>query len=151
MQLWWAVFLICGDNLVFFSWHMQYDDLKDCMIDALMNNKPQFVRLFIDHGLNILSYLTYGKLEDLYNSIPDNTQAGKLLQNILKERRNESSHDKKYHISIYEVRSENYWTNIGRLLVYYPSIVTPTGDIGFPLLLASYSFQFCTCILKQSY
>lgn len=83
---------------------MQYDDLKDSMTDALMNNKPQFVRLFIDHGLNILNYLTYEKLEDLYNSIPDNSQVGKLLQNILKERKNESSNDKKYSISIYEVR-----------------------------------------------
>ncbi|KAK7123104.1 hypothetical protein R3I94_020025 [Phoxinus phoxinus] len=80
----------------------KYDDLKDSMTDALMNNKPQFVRLFIDHGLNILSYLTYEKLEDLYNSIPDTSQVGKLLQHILKERRNESRNEK-YRISIYEV------------------------------------------------
>ncbi|XP_048027657.1 transient receptor potential cation channel subfamily M member 4-like isoform X2 [Megalobrama amblycephala] len=81
----------------------KYDDLKDFMTDALMNNKPQFVRLFIDHGLNILNYLTYGQLEDLYNSISDNCQAGKLLQQILNERKDEFSNDQNGRISLYEV------------------------------------------------
>ncbi|XP_067286121.1 transient receptor potential cation channel subfamily M member 4-like [Pseudorasbora parva] len=82
----------------------KYNDLKDSMTDALMNDKPQFVRLFIDHGLNILSYLTYGKLEDLYNSISENSHAGKLLHNMLNERMHESCNDQKASgISLYEV------------------------------------------------
>uniref|UniRef100_A0A671KF03 Transient receptor potential cation channel subfamily M member 4-like n=1 Tax=Sinocyclocheilus anshuiensis TaxID=1608454 RepID=A0A671KF03_9TELE len=69
----------------------KYEDIEDSMTDALMNNKPQFVRLFIDNGLNILDYLSYGRLEDLYNSISDTSLAGTLLQHLLDERKNESS------------------------------------------------------------
>ncbi|XP_016096270.1 transient receptor potential cation channel subfamily M member 4-like isoform X2 [Sinocyclocheilus grahami] len=80
----------------------KYEDLEDSMTDALMNNKPQFVRLFIDNGLNMLGYLSYGRLEDLYNSISDTSLAGTLLQHLLNERKNESS-DQTCRVSVYEV------------------------------------------------
>uniref|UniRef100_A0A671KJD8 Transient receptor potential cation channel subfamily M member 4-like n=1 Tax=Sinocyclocheilus anshuiensis TaxID=1608454 RepID=A0A671KJD8_9TELE len=80
----------------------KYEDIEDSMTDALMNNKPQFVRLFIDNGLNILDYLSYGRLEDLYNSISDTSLAGTLLQHLLDERKNESS-DQTCRVSVYEV------------------------------------------------
>ncbi|XP_026133083.1 transient receptor potential cation channel subfamily M member 4-like isoform X3 [Carassius auratus] len=80
----------------------KYEDLEESMTDALENNKPQFVRLFIDNGLNILNYLTYGRLEGLYDSISKTSQAGVLLQHLLEERINESS-DKTCRVSIYEV------------------------------------------------
>ncbi len=84
----------------------QYEDLEESMTDALKNDKPQFVRLFIDNGLNILNYLSYGRLEDLYNSISKTSQTGKLLQHLLEERRQESN-DLTFHVSLYEVRSGN--------------------------------------------
>lgn len=56
------------------------------MTDALVNNKPQFVRLFTENGLNILDYLTYGRLERLYRSVADSTLAYRLLQRYLGER-----------------------------------------------------------------
>ncbi|RXN12068.1 transient receptor potential cation channel subfamily M member 4-like isoform X1 [Labeo rohita] len=80
----------------------KYEDLEDSMTDALENNKPQFVRLFIDNGLNILSYLTYGRLESLYKSISKTSQAGTLLQHLLEERIEESN-DETCDISLYEV------------------------------------------------
>lgn len=56
------------------------------MTDALVNDKPQFVRLFCENGLNILDYLTYGRLENLYRSLPNNSLAYTLLQKCLMER-----------------------------------------------------------------
>uniref|UniRef100_A0A3P9C3T8 Uncharacterized protein n=1 Tax=Maylandia zebra TaxID=106582 RepID=A0A3P9C3T8_9CICH len=51
-----------------FNGDIQWKDLEDSMTDALINDKPQFVRLFTENGLNILEYLTYGRLETLYRS-----------------------------------------------------------------------------------
>ncbi|XP_060795385.1 transient receptor potential cation channel subfamily M member 4-like isoform X2 [Neoarius graeffei] len=62
------------------------DDLECFMTDALVNNKPQFVRLFTENGLNIVDYLTYGRLEELYRSISEGCLAYTLLQRYLAER-----------------------------------------------------------------
>ncbi|XP_054463546.1 transient receptor potential cation channel subfamily M member 4a [Anoplopoma fimbria] len=64
----------------------KYEDLEDSMTDALINNKPQFVRLFCENGLNILDYLTYRRLESLYCSLSDSSLAYILLQRYLSER-----------------------------------------------------------------
>lgn len=56
------------------------------MTDALINDKPQFVRLFAQNGLNILDYLTYGRLESLYRSVASGTVLFQLLQRCLVER-----------------------------------------------------------------
>ncbi|CAG5907319.1 transient receptor potential cation channel subfamily M member 4-like [Menidia menidia] len=61
----------------------RYDDLEDSMTDALINDKPQFVRLFTENGLNILDYLTYGRLESLYQSVAEGTLLYQLLQRRL--------------------------------------------------------------------
>lgn len=53
------------------------------MTDALINDKPQFVRLFAENGLNILDYLTYGRLETLYRSVAVGTMVSQLLQRCL--------------------------------------------------------------------
>uniref|UniRef100_A0A3P8XKB6 Transient receptor potential cation channel, subfamily M, member 4a n=1 Tax=Esox lucius TaxID=8010 RepID=A0A3P8XKB6_ESOLU len=64
----------------------KYEDLEDSMMDALINDKPQFVRLFNENGLNILDFLTYQRLEELYRSLSDSIVAYKLLQGSLLER-----------------------------------------------------------------
>lgn len=64
----------------------KYDDLEESMTDALINDKPQFVRLFTENGLNILEYLTYGRLETLYRSVAEGTLLYQLLQRRLQER-----------------------------------------------------------------
>ncbi|CAI5659078.1 unnamed protein product [Oreochromis niloticus] len=64
----------------------KYEDLEDSMTDALINDKPQFVRLFAENGLNIVDYLNYGRLESLYRSVPDGTLLYQLLQHCLEER-----------------------------------------------------------------
>ncbi|MEE6509068.1 hypothetical protein FKM82_024067 [Ascaphus truei] len=65
-------------------------DLEDTMTDALVNDKPSFVKLFVDNGLNIVDYLTYGQLEELYSSVLDNTILCQLLQRKHEERRESS-------------------------------------------------------------
>ncbi|XP_056143256.1 transient receptor potential cation channel subfamily M member 4a isoform X2 [Lampris incognitus] len=64
----------------------KYEDLEDSMTDALINDKPQFVRLFCENGLNILDYLTNRRLESLYRSLSDSSLAYTLLQRRLSER-----------------------------------------------------------------
>uniref|UniRef100_A0AAY5EZI1 Transient receptor potential cation channel, subfamily M, member 4a n=1 Tax=Electrophorus electricus TaxID=8005 RepID=A0AAY5EZI1_ELEEL len=64
----------------------KYDDLEESMTDALVNNKPQFVRIFTENGLNVLDYLTFERLESLYQSLPD-TLVYTQLQTYLSERK----------------------------------------------------------------
>uniref|UniRef100_A0ACB8G2Y0 Transient receptor putative cation channel sub M member 5 n=1 Tax=Sphaerodactylus townsendi TaxID=933632 RepID=A0ACB8G2Y0_9SAUR len=44
-------------------------DLEEVMMDALVNDKPEFVKLFIDNGANIFDFLTYSRLQRLYCTI----------------------------------------------------------------------------------
>uniref|UniRef100_A0A8C5TX78 Transient receptor potential cation channel subfamily M member 5 n=1 Tax=Malurus cyaneus samueli TaxID=2593467 RepID=A0A8C5TX78_9PASS len=44
-------------------------NLEEVMMDALVNDKPEFVKLFIDNGANIYEFLTYSRLQRLYCSI----------------------------------------------------------------------------------
>uniref|UniRef100_A0A3B3ZPQ7 Uncharacterized protein n=1 Tax=Periophthalmus magnuspinnatus TaxID=409849 RepID=A0A3B3ZPQ7_9GOBI len=64
----------------------KYDDLEESMTDALINDKPKFVRLFIENGFSILEYLTYGRLETLYQSVAQGTVIYELLKRRLQER-----------------------------------------------------------------
>uniref|UniRef100_A0AAY5F5E7 Transient receptor potential cation channel, subfamily M, member 4a n=1 Tax=Electrophorus electricus TaxID=8005 RepID=A0AAY5F5E7_ELEEL len=68
----------------------KYNDLEESMTDALVNNKPQFVRIFTENGLNILDYLTFERLESLYQSLPD-TLVYTQLQTYLSERKSPST------------------------------------------------------------
>uniref|UniRef100_A0A673H0C4 Transient receptor potential cation channel subfamily M member 4-like n=1 Tax=Sinocyclocheilus rhinocerous TaxID=307959 RepID=A0A673H0C4_9TELE len=64
----------------------RYGDLEVSMTDALVNDKPHFVRLFVESGLNILDYLTYHRLESLYSSLSDCNLVSSFLQRRLQER-----------------------------------------------------------------
>lgn len=48
-------------------------------MDALINDKPDFVRLFVDNGVNLGEFLTYGRLQKLYWSVSEKS----LLHNLL--------------------------------------------------------------------
>lgn len=48
-------------------------------MDALINDKPDFVRLFVDNGVNLGEFLTYGRLQELYWSVSEKS----LLHNLL--------------------------------------------------------------------
>ncbi|XP_041034022.1 transient receptor potential cation channel subfamily M member 4a isoform X3 [Carcharodon carcharias] len=62
-------------------------DLEDPMTAALVNNKPEFVKLFIDNGINMVEYLSYRRLEELYSSVAGNSLLHTFLQKKKEERR----------------------------------------------------------------
>uniref|UniRef100_A0A8C1XWN7 Transient receptor potential cation channel, subfamily M, member 4a n=1 Tax=Cyprinus carpio TaxID=7962 RepID=A0A8C1XWN7_CYPCA len=105
----------------------KYEDLEESMTDALENDKPQFVRLFIDNGLNIVNYLTYSRLEGLYDSISKTSQVGMLLQHFLEELSN-------------TVRVQKSMKNIVRI-VYLPSVMQPCYEVS--LLLENLLGEVC--------
>ncbi|NXA98477.1 TRPM5 protein, partial [Melanocharis versteri] len=61
-------------------------DLEEVMMDALVNDKPEFVKLFIDNGANIYEFLTYSRLQRLYCSISQKC----LLYELLLKKHEES-------------------------------------------------------------
>lgn len=99
---------------------LQNEDLEGFMTDALVNDKPHFVRLFTENGLNILDYLTYARLEELYRSISEGCLAYTLLNRFLTERQgavnvgthrgitsiDEATPSLVKHLTVYEVRME---------------------------------------------
>lgn len=57
------------------------------MMDALVSNKPEFVRLFVDHGADVADFLTYGRLQQLYQAVSPKSLLFTLLQRKLEEGR----------------------------------------------------------------
>lgn len=55
------------------------------MMDALVSDKPEFVRLFVDHGANVADFLTYGRLQQLYRAVPPKSLLFTLLQRKFEE------------------------------------------------------------------
>ncbi|KAM5317908.1 LOW QUALITY PROTEIN: transient receptor potential cation channel subfamily M member 5 [Glossophaga mutica] len=62
-------------------------DLEEVMMDALVSDKPEFVRLFVDHGADMADFLTYGRLQQLYRAVPPKSLLFTLLQRKLEEGR----------------------------------------------------------------
>lgn len=58
---------------------LQPQDLEEVMMDALINDKPDFVRLFVDIGINLGEFLTYGRLQELYWSVSEKSLLYHLL------------------------------------------------------------------------
>ncbi|CAA92726.2 TRPM SLOG domain-containing protein [Caenorhabditis elegans] len=68
-------------------------DLHNAMIEALSNDRIDFVHLLLENGVSMQKFLTYGRLEHLYNTDkgPQNTLRTNLLV------------DSKHHIKLVEV------------------------------------------------
>ncbi|XP_058160944.1 transient receptor potential cation channel subfamily M member 5 isoform X1 [Dasypus novemcinctus] len=62
-------------------------DLEEVMMDALVNDKPEFVRLFVDNGADVADFLTLGRLQQLYRATPPQSLLYRLLQRKLDEGR----------------------------------------------------------------
>ncbi|XP_052006330.1 transient receptor potential cation channel subfamily M member 5-like [Xyrauchen texanus] len=61
-------------------------DLEEVMMEALINDKPDFVRLFVDNGVNMNEFLTYGRLQELYSSVSEKSLLHTLLMKKLQEK-----------------------------------------------------------------
>lgn len=55
-------------------------------MDALVNDKPDFVKLFVDNGVNLGEFLTYGRLQELYCSVSEKSLIHFLLLKKLQEK-----------------------------------------------------------------
>ncbi|XP_040322665.1 transient receptor potential cation channel subfamily M member 5-like, partial [Herpailurus yagouaroundi] len=55
-------------------------DLEEVMMDALVSDKPEFVRLFVDNGADVADFLTFGRLQQLYRSTPPKSLLFDLLR-----------------------------------------------------------------------
>ncbi|XP_021568092.1 transient receptor potential cation channel subfamily M member 5, partial [Carlito syrichta] len=62
-------------------------DLEEVMVDALVSNKPEFVRLFVDNGADMADFLTYGRLQQLYHAVSPKSLLFTLLQRKHEEAR----------------------------------------------------------------
>ncbi|CAH1797575.1 unnamed protein product [Owenia fusiformis] len=66
------------------------DDLWDMMYKALLNDRTDFVRLFIDHGLDLKKFVTRERMEKLYTNKPDSVpmieKKFNLCQTLIKKR-----------------------------------------------------------------
>uniref|UniRef100_A0A8D0EA41 Transient receptor potential cation channel subfamily M member 4 n=1 Tax=Salvator merianae TaxID=96440 RepID=A0A8D0EA41_SALMN len=63
------------------------DHLRDPMRDALLGDRPALVRLFVENGLDVGQFLTWGQLEYLYAGAPEVS----LLHQLLERRQGASS------------------------------------------------------------
>ncbi|KAM9078718.1 LOW QUALITY PROTEIN: transient receptor potential cation channel subfamily M member 5 [Megaptera novaeangliae] len=61
--------------------------LEEVMMDTLVSNKPEFVRLFVDGGADVADFLTYGRLRQLYRSAIPKSLPFHLLRRKRKEGR----------------------------------------------------------------
>lgn len=47
----------------------QMDALEDAMMDALVNNRVEFVNLLLENGVSMSKFLTSTRLEELYKAV----------------------------------------------------------------------------------
>lgn len=48
------------------------DALEDAMMDALVNNRVEFVKLLLENGVSMSRFLTTTRLEELYKAVNNN-------------------------------------------------------------------------------
>ena len=48
---------------------LQEGSLEQAMMDALINDRVDFVKLLLENGVHIQSFLTIPRLEELYNTV----------------------------------------------------------------------------------
>ncbi|XP_069495749.1 transient receptor potential cation channel subfamily M member 2-like [Ambystoma mexicanum] len=60
-------------------------DLYPVMTIALIDNKPDFVRLFLDHGVSLKEFLTWDALKLLYNNMEPSSPVYSKLEKLLAE------------------------------------------------------------------
>ncbi|XP_012498692.1 PREDICTED: transient receptor potential cation channel subfamily M member 4 [Propithecus coquereli] len=56
--------------------------LEASLMDALLNDRPEFVRLLISHGLSLGRFLTPTRLDQLYSAVPPSSLIRSLLDQV---------------------------------------------------------------------
>lgn len=73
---------VASYHYLLFHCSLQPHLLRDPMRDALLGDRPELVRLFVENGLDVGQFLTWGQLENLYAGAPE----GSLLHHLLERR-----------------------------------------------------------------
>ena len=82
--------------------------LEASLMDALLNDRPEFVRLLISHGLSLDRFLTPTRLAQLYNAVPPNS----LIHSLL----NQASHGTGNKSPVSKPSSEPQPPKVGQVL-----------------------------------
>ena len=67
-----SAFLIVSISLIYLS-PLKPGSLEQAMLDALMMDRVDFVKLLIEYGVNLHRFLTISRLEELYNTVSTGT------------------------------------------------------------------------------
>ena len=71
--------VIARDNPVVYVDSSQKGELDDAMYMALINDRPDFVQLFLENGLSLKDFLTLRVMIKLYNEVSFVTKARGIL------------------------------------------------------------------------
>ncbi|XP_010120517.1 PREDICTED: transient receptor potential cation channel subfamily M member 6, partial [Chlamydotis macqueenii] len=100
LALAWNQLDIAKKHILVYGQHWKVGALEQAMLDALVMDRVDFVKLLIEHGVNMHRFLTISRLEELYNTKqgPSNL----LLQHLIRDvKQNTLSLD--YKISLIDI------------------------------------------------
>lgn len=92
------------------KWKSQIKDLYDAMFTALVQDKPEFVQLFLDNGVDIKKFLTIGTLLNLYyECLKSDESEASIINNL-------TAYEQQSWLSYFTCRSYDDKTNKSVLL-----------------------------------
>uniref|UniRef100_A0A670JB81 non-specific serine/threonine protein kinase n=1 Tax=Podarcis muralis TaxID=64176 RepID=A0A670JB81_PODMU len=68
LALAWNRLDIAKKHILIYGQHWKVGSLEQAMLDALVMDRVEFVKLLIEHGVNLHRFLTITRLEELYNT-----------------------------------------------------------------------------------
>ncbi|NXU16968.1 TRPM6 protein, partial [Pardalotus punctatus] len=100
LALVWNQVDIAKKHILVYGQHWKVGALEQAMLDALVMDRVDFVKLLIEHGVNMHRFLTISRLEELYNTKqgPSNLFLHHLVQDV---KQNSLSLD--YKISLIDI------------------------------------------------
>ncbi|XP_019372995.1 PREDICTED: transient receptor potential cation channel subfamily M member 6 isoform X3 [Gavialis gangeticus] len=100
LALAWNRLDIAKKHILVYGQHWKVGSLEQAMLDALVMDRVDFVKLLIEHGVNMHRFLTISRLEELYNTKQGPTNL--LLHHIVQDvKQNTLSLD--YKISLIDI------------------------------------------------
>ncbi|OPJ68588.1 transient receptor potential cation channel subfamily M member 6 isoform C [Patagioenas fasciata monilis] len=84
LALAWNHLDIAKKHILVYGQHWKVGALEQAMLDALVMDRVDFVKLLIEHGVNMHCFLTISRLEELYNTKqgPSNLLLHHLVQDV---------------------------------------------------------------------
>ncbi|KYO20775.1 transient receptor potential cation channel subfamily M member 6 isoform B [Alligator mississippiensis] len=100
LALAWNRLDIAKKHILVYGQHWKVGSLEQAMLDALVMDRVDFVKLLIEHGVNMHHFLTISRLEELYNTKQGPTNL--LLHHIIQDvKQNTLSLD--YKVSLIDI------------------------------------------------